>query len=304
MNTKISVGAVHTGWRHVRSARRRVWRSSAWRTTLAFYGVLTLGIRPAIGGQSAPSPRPQRGGAPTIDTPFIAVFPFFASDTALGALSSTLVREQIAADRSAKELFVIMKRNIDKAWEPPASGSPTAHDSSVLVAAKAAHATVFVAGDVTNAAGMVSIAPRLWFRTANESISEPLPRSEGRDVAVVSRDVARSILNALDVRPAYQSCSVNLRAGRMDVAAAAAVDGLRQFPQSVVLRVCLLDTYAADTGVPPRSVLALANELRAIDSTTPPVLSRLANAYSQRGDSVNASWAVKRLELISGKKPR
>jgi hypothetical protein len=304
MNTEISIDTGQTGWRHLHSARRRVWHSSAWRTTVAFYAVLTLGIRPAVEGQSAPSWRPQRGGAPKIDTPFIAVFPFFASDIALGALSSDLVREQIAADRTATELFVIMKRNIDKAWEPPASGSPTAHDSSVLVAAKAAHATVFVAGDVTNTGALVSIAPRLWFRTANEAIAEPLPRSEGRDVAAVSRDVARSILNALDVRPAYQNCSVNLRVGRTDVAAAAAVDGLRRFPQSVVLRVCLLDTYAADTGVPPRAVLSLANELRAIDSTTPPVLSRLANAYSQRGDSVNASWAVKRLELITGKKPR
>jgi hypothetical protein len=33
-------------------------------------------------------------------------------------------------------------------------------------------------------------------------------------------------------------------------------------------------------------------------------LSRLANAYAQRGDSASALWAAKRLELITGKKPR
>jgi hypothetical protein len=208
-----------------------------------------------------------------------------------------LLRSQLAADRPANELFVVMRRNTERGLGGSLVAPRGDREAVVAEIARKLHAEFTVYGVISDDSTSVRVDAKLWFRSRQELLVEPLPVVQGTDTTVVVRSLERSVFEAIARVPAFTSCLNELRAGRADSAARIADAAVLLSPRSVLLQSCLLDAYAV---VRPDStiVASRANLLRTLDSNTTATLSRLAKAYFQVRDSVNGAWATNRLAAV------
>lgn len=235
----------------------------------------------------APAP-PQRGGAPNPDTPQLLVAVFHSTDKLLGVEAADEVRKRIQSEHNARELYATPKATITatliaSGYPPDSALSAT----DLMVLARQVHADYVLQGTVEKGGAGMRLDAQLLTSTANQMLSQPLPRVEGKDVGDMAKGAERRVAEAMKSMAAYKLCTNDLRAQKYDDAKRDARVGIVAYPASTLNRLCVLSAFGY-AKAPPDSIIEMANEIVALDPTSILALSYAADAYVQKGDTNKA----------------
>lgn len=229
---------------------------------------------------------PQRGSPPNQDTPYILVTAFRAPDKKLAVEGADELRDRLKQEHSAKELFVITKNSVDGTLT--ASGYPTdsALNVSDLMELSKTMRGEYVMDVTAKSTGgkAVRLEPRILMKTGQQVVAQPLPAIDGKDVGDAVKQVEKGISEALKQIPSYKQCVASLRAGQWDAAATQARAGIAAYPGAAWSRICLLNAYSNAKTTPPDSIIAVAQAILEVDSTSMLALANIADAYKAKDD--------------------
>jgi tetratricopeptide (TPR) repeat protein len=249
-------------------------------------GIIALS---ALGAPLMAQPRSQepaqRGGQPNADTPSILVTTFQSSDRQLGVQAGDELRRRLQVEHSAKELFVRVRSAINNTLEASGYRPDSAlNPSDLMELARQLHDEYVIDGKAMKSGNGVRFETRILRRDGQLTIAQPLPVADGRDVGDAAKLVEKAISDALKQMPSYRECLASLRAARYDEAASRARAGIASYPNAAWSRVCLLNAYSLNKATPPDSVIAVGNQILAVDPTSLLALSNLADAYNAKSD--------------------
>ncbi|HEY9227950.1 MAG TPA: hypothetical protein VIP11_14935 [Gemmatimonadaceae bacterium] len=257
---------------------------------VAIFGTVALSVPGALLGQQRGGVPPQRGSPPGQDTPYILVTAFRAPSKQLAVEGADELRDRLKSEHSAKELFVITKTSVEGTLT--ASGYPTdsaLNVSDLMELAKTMRGEYVMDVTLKSAGGKaVRVEPRVLMRMGQQTVAQPLPAIDGKDVGDAAKQIEKSISEALKQIPMYKECRSGFLAGKFDDAAAKARAGIAAYPNAAWSRICLLSAYASGKSAPTDSVIAVANAILATDSTSMLALANLADAYIAKADTAKA----------------
>ena len=206
-----------------------------------------------------------------------------AGDKKLGVQAADAVRSRLSQDIAYKQLWQIPKQDIVATLE--ASGFPpdepvAPNDAKEL--AKILRADEILEASVTRDGGKFRIVPRL--RLARDvALVQPLPVQEGGRLDIVATQVSRDVQAMRKQLPFETQCVRHYRDQKYAEAAEAARQGIAAYPQATLARTCLLNAYSA-MKKPGDSLMALAQEILAIDPHSRTSLAVVGQAYKDKGD--------------------
>jgi tetratricopeptide (TPR) repeat protein len=243
---------------------------------------------------------PQRGSPPNPETPYILVTAFKAANKKLAVEAADELRERLKQEHSAKELFVLMKSNIEGTLT--ASGYPTdsalnTSDLMELARQMRGEYTTEASVKTTGVGNAVRVETRVLLRSGQQVIAQPLPTVDAKDVGDAAKQLDKSITEALKQVPTYKECQTALRAGKFEEALAKARAGIVAYPKAAWSRNCLLLAFAG-AKAPPDSLIAAGNELLAADSTNMLALGNLADAYLAKAQKPKAIEVMLRMYAL------
>jgi len=233
---------------------------------------------------------PQRGGQPLPETPYILVTAFHAPTRDLAVEAADELRSRLQSEHTARELYVIPKTTVETTLR--SSGYPV--DSALGVAelmelGRTLRAEYVIDGTVANAGtNALRASSRVLIKTGQQTLSQPLPATIAKDAGVAARFTERSISESLKQMPGYRDCIAALRTGQYADAGMKARTGITAYSSAVFARVCLLNAYVSAKTAPPDSIIALSNQILAVDSASMLALVNLADAYMAKGDTIKA----------------
>lgn len=134
-------------------------------------------------------------------------------------------------------------------------------------------------------------------RAARESLTHPrqdVPVATGNKLGDVATAISKSILDVRKQLPDERTCETKLASGDAAGAITAARAAIAAYPQSSIGRVCLANALLKQ-GAPVDSVIAVANQVTAIDPRSRPALIMLGDAYAQKQDFNHAVEAWTKL---------
>jgi len=270
------------------SSWKRLGRRSALRHSAAAVVFLAIAALPAL-AQPRPGQEPaQRGGQPKQDTPYIIVATFRGDNRELGVEAADEVRKRIASEHSAQELFVVTKHNINATLEASGYRADSAlSPNDLMELSKQLHGEYVLDATVSKSGNAVLLEPRILLRTANNTMTQPLPLVNGKDPGDAAKLVEREITEAIKGMAPYKLCVNDLRAQKWDQAAKDAAAGITAYPNSTLSRLCLLSAVTGSKGSPD-SVIAVARGILALDSTNVLALSNVFDAFRAKNDTKNA----------------
>jgi len=141
-----------------------------------------MAAAPALAQPRVNQEPPQRGGQPKQDTPYIIIATFRSDTKQLGVEAADETRKRVASEHSAQELFVVTKHNINATLS--ASGySPDSALSvnDIMELSKQLHGEYVLDATANKSGNGVRIDSRLMMRTANVTMTQPLPVANGKD---------------------------------------------------------------------------------------------------------------------------
>jgi tetratricopeptide (TPR) repeat protein len=246
---------------------------------------LSLVGAPLFAQANAPA---QRGGAPNQDTPYILIATFHSGDRKLGTEMADEFRKRVQSERSAKELWVISKVNIDKTLEASGYKADSALNASDLMElGKQLRAEQVIDGTVEKAAAGIHVSANVLMRTGQQTVAQPLTPFDAKDAGDAAAKLERALTEAAKSFPSYKTCVNDLRAAKYDQAITDAKAGLTLYPTSTLARLCILTAYSSQKA-PADSVISVAKALTALQPTNAIALQNLSDAYKAKGDTAAA----------------
>jgi tetratricopeptide (TPR) repeat protein len=265
-------------------------------TVAAVASLFALGS--SASAQQRVSLPPQRGGQPTAETPYVLVTAFHAPTKQLAVEAADEFRTRLQGEHSARELFIITKTAAEGTLT--ASGYPV--DSALSAAdlvelGKTLRAEYIVDGSVTKAGKGEAVHFQVSFlnKTGAQVLTQPLPAVDAKDVGEAAKLTERNLNEALKQMSPYRACIASLRAGNYDAAATSARLGITAYPSAALARICLLNAYTSSKKAAPDSVIAVANQILALDSTSTLALGNLGEAYDAKDDKAKALATYERM---------
>jgi tetratricopeptide (TPR) repeat protein len=258
--------------------------------TAAVFGVVALSFPgAALVAQPRGAPPAQRGSPPGQDTPYILVTAFHASDKKLAVEGADELRDRLKQEHSAKELFVLTKTSVEgtlTASGYPVDSALSTSDLMELAKSMRGEYTTDAWIRKTGTGNAVRVNARLLYRQGQQTLAQPLPVVDAKDPGDAAKQLDKAIVEALKQVPMFKECTNSWRAQKFDEAATKARAGIAVYPNAAWSRVCLLLAYASSKGVPPDSVISVATNVLATDSTSVTALANLADAYSAKADTI------------------
>lgn len=241
---------------------------------------------------------PQRGSPPGQDTPYILVTAFHAPDKKLAVEGADELRDRLKQEHSAKELFVLTKTAVEGTLQ--ASGYPidsalSASDLVELARQMRGEYTTDVWIRKTGQGNAVHVDARLLKREGQQIIAQPLPGVDAKDPGDAAKQVEKHIAEALKQIPKHKECLNAARAQKFAEAVASARAAIALYPQAAWARTCLLNAYTSIQGASPDSIIAVAKEVLATDSTSLTAIANIAEAYRLKADTANMVDAMLRM---------
>jgi tetratricopeptide (TPR) repeat protein/TolB-like protein len=262
--------------------------------------LVAIGSQRAHAQQRVAAP-PQRGGQPLPETPLILVSAFHAPTKEMAVEAADELRSRLQSEHSARELFVITKSTVEanlKSAGYPVDSALSVSDMMEL--GRTLHAEYIIDGTVIKSGpgNAVRFMTRVLIRTGTQTLAQPLPAANGKDVGEAAKMTERSISDAVKQMPSYRDCIAALRAGKYDEAIAKARMGVTAYANAAFSRVCLLNAYVSAKTAPPDSIIALGNQILSVDSTSMLALINMADAYDAKGDKDKATSVYERIHEL------
>lgn len=234
----------------------------------------------------------QSSRQPDADTPRILVPSLASSDTKLGVQAADAIRSRLSQDFSYKTLWVISRADINGTLE--ASGYKadqvlTPVDANQL--SRLLRADEYLEGRVEKDGDTYRIKAKLVL-TRDRELVQPLPPVEAKRLDLVAMLLSREVQAARKQHAGEKECIQLARDKKFDEAISAANRAVEAYPNATLARLCKASVlYTQKAGAD--TVLAVANQVLAIDSLSRPALALAAEAYKTRGDCGRAMelWA-------------
>jgi tetratricopeptide (TPR) repeat protein len=256
---------------------------------------LTLAAAPLMAQGYRPQPADQqRGGPPKEDTPYILITTFHSDDRKLGVDMAEELRKRVAQENSAKELYVIPKRNIDGTLEASGYKPDSALSASDLMElAKQLRGELVIDGTVnkTGKDDAVKLDVRVLMKAGQAILAQPLPVTEAKDPGDAAKQIEKAIDESNKALAQTKLCRNNMVAAKYPEAATAAHAALTAYPNSSFARVCLLQALVAQKAGPDQ-IIEVANQIKTQDPTSTLALANLSDAYFAKGDTSSGIQAM------------
>ena len=258
------------------------------RQSLALAGLfagISLGAPLALGAQTTRTPDPN---APRMMIPALR-----STDKGLGVQAADAIRSRLNQDISYKTLWQIPKNDIMGTLE--ASGYPkdealAPNDAREL--GKLLRADEYLQGTVTKEGGTFKIESALVL-TRDNSLVQPLPVVQGGRLDAASAALSKEIQAARKQLDGERKCVQLARESKYAEAIAAARAGTAAYPKATLTRACMASAMVA-MKAPGDSVIAVTQEILAIDPKSRPALSMAAQAYkdANQQDKAIETWTA------------
>lgn len=232
---------------------------------------------------------------PRPDTPFLTVQVFRSADKIAGPNASDALRERLIQIYPGPVLWVIEKERMVELLQQ--SGYPTNEqlartDENSL--AKFMRADEYIRGAVTREAdGEYRIDAQLVL-TRDAALTQPLPPSRGRSPERAAVGLVRSIQEARRQLDNEKKCIEHARAGRFDDATAEADRAIAAYPSATLVRYCKINVLVQKKA-PNADLIALSDEILAIDANSRVALAIAADAHQAEGNIDRANELLVRL---------
>src|SRR5215218_5429048 len=250
-----------------------------------FAGITLSGVPVALEAQTTRTPDPN---APRMMIPALR-----STEKGLGVQAADAIRSRLNQDISYKTLWQIPKNDIIGTLE--ASGYPkdealAPNDAREL--GKLLRADEYLQGTVTKEGGQFKIESQLVLVRDN-SLVQPLPTVTGARLDQASTALSKEIQAARKQLPAEKQCVQLARESKYPEAIAAAKAGTAAYPKATLTRACMASAMVA-VKAPNDSVIAVTQEILAIDPKNRPALSMAAQAYkdAKQQDKAVETWTA------------
>ncbi len=261
--------------------------------------LLTAGFAVAVVATLVPSvASAQRQQLPGPDTKKVLVTAF-RGDVESGPKLAEEIRSRVAGDFSIRTLMPVSKKDIENTlaqsgYRPDSALSP----NDIKELAKLVHADEVIDGTIVRSAAGFRVNARM-FLPRDVSLSQPLlTNAEVKDLGEAAKIIVGEYDKARGQISNNQACENGIRANTNAVAIAAARKGLKDYPKSTLLRLCLASAYAnmktgPDSTQPWKdSVIAITREIMTLDKSSRIAYSLQYEAYKQKLDTANALQAL------------
>jgi tetratricopeptide (TPR) repeat protein len=246
-------------------------------------GLIVSGSVSTLDAQSTRTPDP--------NAPRMMVGTLKGTEKNLGVQAADAIRSRLNQDIPYKQLWVIPKNDINATLE--ASGFPTtealaSHDAKAL--ANLLRADEYVSGTVTKNGAMFRVEGQLVLARDNTLI-QPIPAVEANRLDLVASQFSKELQSARKQLDDERKCVNLARESKFAEAAAAARQGIADYPRATLARACLAGVLR-EMKAPGDSVLAVANEILAIDPKNRYALTYAAQTYKDAGQPDKAIEAL------------
>jgi len=231
----------------------------------------------------------QRGGAPKPETPYILIPVLQSNDHLLGVTAADEIRSRFQGEHSSQELYVIPKNSINGTLEASGYKADSALNASDLMElAKQLRGDFVLEGKIAKSTGnAVRLEARILTRSGQQTLTQPLPPIDGKDVGDAAKQIERAVSEALKGVPGYKLCKNNYIAAKYDQAAKDAQASILAYPNTTLGRMCLLTVYGQQKASPD-SIIAVSEAILKLDPTSMIALTYIADAYKAKGDKDKA----------------
>jgi tetratricopeptide (TPR) repeat protein len=231
-----------------------------------------------------------------------AVVTTFRGEPAAGVKLADEIRNRIQSDFNIRQLMPVSKKDIDNTlvasgYRPDSALS--ANDIKEL--AKLVRGDEVIDGTVTKTPAGYRVHARL-FLPRDVGLSQPLISVESANLGDVAKQIVHEYDQARKQVPSVQECENNLRAQKVDLAAAAARKGVGNYQRATIARLCLANAYQSwkngpDSASKPwkDSVLAVTNAILAIDPLNTMALRLQYGVYEAQNDQPKMTATLIRL---------
>jgi tetratricopeptide (TPR) repeat protein len=199
----------------------------------------------------------------------------------LGAQAADQLRERMGGDFMMRTLWVIPKSDIDNALEQSGySKTEPLNSNDAKQLANLIRAEEYVEGTVNKTAAGYEFEGFLLL-VRGEGMVQPLPKIAGAKMG----DIAKGISSALDAarKPLddIKKCTLNARQSKFGEAIADANKGIKDYPNSVMSRVCLLEIANAQKWGAD-SIIKFSEDVIRLHPQNRRALALVSDAYGEK----------------------
>lgn len=232
---------------------------------------------------------------PRPDTPFLTVQVFRSADKIAGPAASDALRDELIRTYPGPVLWVIEKERLIELLEQsgyPSNEQLARSDENAL--AKFQRADEYIRGQVTQEAdGQWRLDAQLVL-TRDLQLVQPLPPARGPRPDRAARALVRGLNEARDQLASEKRCMDHARNQRYAQAIAEADKAVGEYPQATLVRYCKLEVLRAQNA-PNAQLIALSEEILAIDANSRKALAVAADAYQAESQTEKANEYLVRL---------
>ncbi|MCC6319234.1 MAG: tetratricopeptide repeat protein [Gemmatimonadaceae bacterium] len=230
------------------------------------------------GALSAQDQQLQRGQTPG---PRFMVPVFRSNERNVGWQFADQLRQRMGQDFMGRTLWIIVKSDIDNALEQSGySKTEPLNQNDAKQLANLIRAEEYVEGTINKTdAGYEFDGYHLLVR--GDGMVQPLPKVTGAKVGDLAKGVSDAIEAARKPIEEVKSCVLKWRQNQYPGASSDAAKGLREYPNSVMSRVCQLE-IAASQKQPPDSIIRIGEEITKLHADNRRALFLLSQAYETK----------------------
>ncbi len=252
------------------TARQRHGRIAAFLVVLA-----TLSSTSELGAQQQTLQRGQTPG-PRFMVPVLR-----SNERALGAQLADQLRERMGGEFMMRTLWIIPKSDIDNALEQSGySKTEPLNSNDAKQLANLIRAVEYVEGTINKtAAGFEFEGALLLVR--GEGMVQPLPKVTGAKVGDIAKDVSKAIDQARKPLDEVEKCTLAARQSKWAEALENVQKGLKEFPNSVMTRVCMLEIANAQKWGAD-SIIKYSEDIISLHPQNRRALALVSDAYGEK----------------------
>ncbi len=206
---------------------------------------------------------------------------FRSNERNLGWQFADELRERMMGDFMGRTLWIIVKSDIETALEQSGySKTEPVNSNDARQLANIVRAVEYMEGAINKTdAGFEFTGAIMLVR--GEGMVQPLPKVAAAKMGDVAKGVSKAIEEARKPIQEVNSCVLKWRQNQYDGAISDANKGLRDYPSSVMARVCLLEVansqkWGAD------SIIKIGEQITAVHPDNRRALALLADAYGEK----------------------
>ena len=221
--------------------------------------------------------RPGQTKGPTFMVPV-----FRSAERGLGVQVADVVRDRLMSDNLMTSMWVVSKKDLNANLELSGySGSDALSTSDLRSLATFIRAEEYVDGVVTRGAdGTITLTATLNL-PRGEGMEQPLPPISGAKPGDVAARMSAEIEKARKQIKGATDCMQSQRQRQYEEGRQHAAKAIREYPQSVFARICLLEMAIAQRQ-PSDSLIRVAEEILAIAPENDRALKVVVDQYGTR----------------------